>query len=67
MTKEEIIEMAEQAGFLFDRGSPIGFTHSMLKDFAKLVAEEERHQCARLCAEVGMWNLVHEIEGRGQE
>ena len=41
MTKEEIIEMAEQAGFLFtDHGSPIGFTHSMLKDFAKLIAEK---------------------------
>ena len=51
MTKEEIIEMAEQAGFMFTDGSPIGFTHSMLKDFAKLVAEHEREECAKLCEE----------------
>ena len=48
MTKEEIIEMAEQAGFMFDLGSPIGFTHSMLKDFAKLVAEHEREACIKI-------------------
>jgi hypothetical protein len=42
MTKEEIIEMAEQAGFMFTDGSPIGFTYSMLEDFAKLVEEKER-------------------------
>jgi len=49
MTKEEIIEMAEQSGFMFtEHGSPIGFTHSMLKDFAKLIAEEEREECAKI-------------------
>ena len=48
MTKEEIIEMAEQVGFMFDRNSPIGFTYLMLKDFAKLVAEKEREACADL-------------------
>jgi len=49
MTKEEIIDMAEQAGFMFtEHGSPIGFTHSMLKDFAKLVAEKERIACANI-------------------
>jgi hypothetical protein len=43
MTKEEIIEMAKQAGFMFtEHGSPIGFTYSMLESFAKLVAEKER-------------------------
>ena len=32
MNKEEIIDMAEQAGFMFtEHGSPIGFTHSMLE------------------------------------
>jgi hypothetical protein len=51
MTKEEIIKMAEQAGFMFDRGSPIGFTYSMLKDFAKLVAEHEREECAKVADE----------------
>ena len=41
MTKEEIIEMSEQAGFMFtEHYSPIGFTYSMLEDFAKLIAEK---------------------------
>ena len=49
MIKEEIIEMAEQAGFMFTDGSPIGFTYSMLEDFAKLVEEKE-------CTWVGLTN-----------
>ena len=52
MTNQEIIEMAEQSGFMFtEHGSPIGFTHSMLKDFAKLIAEEEREECAKIAEE----------------
>ena len=41
--------------------------HGDIEHFADLVAEKEREACARICAEVGMWDLVHEIEGRGQE
>jgi len=52
MTKEEIIDLAEQSGFLFDDGFPIGFTYSMLKDFAKLIAEKEREACARICEDM---------------
>jgi len=48
MTKEEIIDLAEQSGFLFDDGFPIGFTYSMLKDFAKLIAEKEREDCIKI-------------------
>ena len=72
MTKEEIIEMAKQAGFerlgvYAQFGDDwVGFTKD-LETFAKLVAEQERRACARVCAEGGMWDLVHEIEGRGQE
>ena len=72
MTNEEIIEMAKQAGFerlgvYAQFGDDwVGFTKD-LETFAKLVAEKERRACARICAEVGMWDLVHEIEGRGQE
>ena len=63
MTKEEIIELAIQAGFdehhaKFD---------TRIKAFAKLVAEKERMACSRLCAELDMWYLVNEIESRGQE
>ena len=65
MTKEEIIKMAEQAGFMFDRGSPIGFTHSMLEDFAKLVAENEREKCAKIAE----WHkqMAFDIRARGQK
>jgi len=65
MTKEEIIEMAEQAGFMFYRGSPLGFTYSMLKDFAKLVAENEREKCAKIAG----WHkqMAFDIKARGQE
>ena len=65
MTKEEIIEMAEQAGFMFTDGSPIGFTYSMLKNFAKLVAEKEREECAKRLEAVGrqhcteVYSFVH--------
>jgi hypothetical protein len=39
---------------------------SQLEAFAKLVAAHERRECAKLCAEVGAWTLVHEIEARGE-
>ena len=65
MTKEEIIEMAQQAGFMFTDGSPIGFTVSMLKDFAKLVAEKERYECAKRLEAVGCHHCAENI--RGQE
>ena len=48
MTKEEIIEMAKQAGYLdlsFDRGMEL----KELRAFAKLVAEKEREECAKIC------------------
>ena len=69
---DDIVEMAKQAGFerlgvYAQFGDDwVGFTKD-LETFAKLVAEKERRACARICAEVGMWDLVHEIEGRGQE
>ena len=32
----------------------------------KVAVERERRECAKLCAEVGMWPLVQEIEARGE-
>jgi hypothetical protein len=32
----------------------------------KVAIERERRECAKVCAEVGSWTLVHEIEARGQ-
>ena len=46
MTRDEIIEMARQAGFVW-----LGEYHSNLEDFAKLVAQHEREACAKLCEE----------------
>ena len=42
------------------------FYTEQLQAFARLVAEHERRECAKVCAEVGSWTLVHEIEARGQ-
>ena len=53
MTKEEIIEMAKQAGFerlgvYAQFGDDwVGFTKD-LETFAKLVAEKERQECAKI-------------------
>ena len=44
MTREDIIQMAQKAGFVW-----LGEYHSNLEDFAKLVAEHEREQCKKLC------------------
>jgi hypothetical protein len=38
-----------------------------IDEMIRLAVLAERKACARLCAEMGMWDLVHEIEGRGQE
>ena len=72
MTKEEIIEMARQAGLMADGEmwfSPTygsGDVHiSHLESFAKLVAEKEREKCA----EIAKWHqdMAAEIRARGQE
>ena len=44
MTQDEIIEMAEQAGFEILYGWPDSFY-----EFAKLIAQHEREACANLC------------------
>jgi len=46
MTREDIIQMAQKAGFVW-----LGEYHSNLEDFAKLVAEHEREACAKVCEE----------------
>ena len=72
MTKDEIIEMARQAGLMADGEmwfSPTygsGDVHiSHLESFAKLVAEKEREKCA----EIAKWHqdMAAEIRARGQE
>jgi hypothetical protein len=46
MNREDIIQMAQQAGFVW-----LGEYHSNLEDFAKLVAQHEREACAKVCEE----------------
>ena len=51
MTKEEIIEMAKQAGFLdyeLDDGTTNAFD-KRYEAFAVLVASAEREACAKVC------------------
>jgi len=59
MTKDEIIAMAREAGFVVDELSmqhqPNCIFHTnymvdqLLERFAKLVAEREREMCAKVC------------------
>jgi hypothetical protein len=46
LNREDIIQMAQKAGFVW-----LGEYHSNLEDFAKLVAEHEREACAKVCDE----------------
>ena len=48
MTQDEIIEMVRQAGFSIADGIVTGGVTDV-KRFAKLVAEREREECAKVC------------------
>ena len=67
MTKEEIIEMARQAGF--EGCAELTWENVICTEelvaFAKLVAEKEREKCA----EIAKWHqdMAAEIRARGQE
>lgn len=57
MTQDDIIEMARQAGAASGKPTPdapeIVFTQCLdIYRFAKLVAEAEREECARVCDEL---------------
>lgn len=51
------IELAKQAGIGWAEG--LGGMPEFLEDFAKLVAAQEREECAKLCDEVGKESLSH--------
>ena len=66
MTKDAIIEMARQAGFLdyeFDDGTTDAFD-KRYEAFARLVAEAERDACAKLCDLAMLQNqeTINELE-----
>ena len=64
MTKEEIIEMARQAGVDMSLGEHWSFFIEELEAFAKLVAEKEREACAKLCDLAMLQNqeAINELE-----
>ena len=76
MTKEEIIEMARQAGFAdyeLDDGTTNAFD-KRYEAFAKLVARHERKACAKVCdsfqaRDVGMQpaECAGAIRARGEQ
>jgi len=80
MTKEEIIQMANQANLPYDYVGGELMWLDKLEQFAKLVAEKERKACAKICDEMGnteanmnkTWrngcnDSAKEIRARGQE
>jgi len=62
MTRDDIIRMAEHAGF----GMPIQvfqFRAEELERFARLVAAAEREACAKLC-EKEQFELTQDVSGK---
>ena len=73
MTKEKIIELAKEAGFEYNS---LGMTYTSgylieyLECFAKLIAEKEREECAKICENWSHANgddCAESIRARGQE
>ena len=64
MTKEEIIQMARQAGMM-TRVLYLGRNLELLTNFAKLVAEHEREECAKRLDAVGATHCAENIRARG--
>ena len=78
MTKEEMIEMAKQAGF-DPHDMSLDFTCNLdnIEAFTKLVAEKEREACAKVVENIllaegadvddVLLRLAEDIRARGQE
>ena len=62
MNKDEIIEMAKQAGF----GNYTFEALSMFEVFAKLVAQHEREACAKVAENTKAPFTAIAIQARGQ-
>ena len=75
MTKEEIIEMARQAGFLTNEIKSYVISpytsedqdlYQELEAFAKLISEKEREACAKLCESYFERVMASRIRARGE-
>jgi len=70
MTKEEIIQMANQANLPYDYVGGELMWLDKLEQFAKLVAEKEREKCAKIADELHLHyahDVAMEIRAREQE
>jgi len=71
MTKEEIIQMANQANLPYDYVGGELMWLDKLEHFAKLVAEKEREECAQTVLNIAGFKeyefAANSIRARGQE
>jgi len=72
MTKEEIIEMARQSAFTrhWEYEKCLVCNPDSLYHFAKLIAEKERKECAKICensVEYAGDTLAEAIRARGKK
>ena len=66
MTKEEIIELARQAGVRDDEHTFEFSQYKYLERFATLIAEHERNACAKVCESYFERVMASRIRTRGQ-
>lgn len=63
MTKEDITRMAREAGAMFDHMTWVERDlQPVFERFAALVAEHERAECAKFCAELRKMAIAEERE-----
>ena len=71
MTKEEIIKMANQANLPYDYVGGELMWLDKLEQFAKLIAEKEREECAQTVLNIAGFKeyefAANSIRARGQE
>ena len=74
-SKEDIISMAREAGFVSAEYWPDDFKGlaSCVERFAELVRADEREACAKVCEDLDAWNMddpgstaAEAIRARGQ-
>lgn len=70
MTKDDIVRMARQVGWSGIYAQPlfnISLPREKLLNFAKLVAEAEREECAKIIQQAGLPSIAAAIRARGKE
>jgi hypothetical protein len=69
MDREDIIELANKAHAYIDRHFLVASSTGIasFEHFARLVAEREREECAKVCDEEGLHITASIIRARGKE